>query len=66
MGKHNRIVSYVDDDVLQVIDLVASELGVSRSALIRGILVAWARKQWRIREQWEKIVVDSENGVQVI
>jgi hypothetical protein len=66
MTKYNRVVSYIDNDTLQIIDLVAAELGVHRSALIRGILIAWARRQAKIREDWEKIVVDSENGVQVI
>jgi hypothetical protein len=66
MAKSNRVVTYVDDSTLEVIDLVANELGIHRSALLRGILLAWARKQQRIRENWEKIIVDGESGVQVI
>jgi hypothetical protein len=45
MSKYNRVVAYVDDDTLEIIDLVASELGIHRSALLRGILIAWARQQ---------------------
>jgi hypothetical protein len=45
---------------------VANELGISRSALLRGILIAWARKQVKIKETWEKIVIDGEQGIQVI
>jgi hypothetical protein len=66
MAKSNRVVAYVDDDTLQVIDIIASELGIHRSALIRGVLLAWARKQWKIREKWDKIVIDSNEGIQVI
>jgi hypothetical protein len=66
MSKYNRVVAYVDDDTFQIIDLVANELGIHRSALLRGILIAWARKQAKIREKWDKIVISAEGGVEVI
>jgi hypothetical protein len=66
MVASKRVVTYVDNNTLEIIDLVANELGIHRSALLRGILVSWARKQQKIRDRWDKIVISAEDGVEVI
>jgi hypothetical protein len=66
MKKQSRVVTYVDNETLEIIDTIAHELGIGRSALVRGVLLSWSRKQQKIREHWDKIVIDSEKGIQVI